>query len=246
MLTDFYGPIYFEPRPCPPLARPPCRSFRQRSAVPASPSTSPLASARQAQSYRRALEPSFVDTLDCLKNSDDGQTSLDSPLLQHYCCKMIPAILPLPGSPWAVLPPGVHHASLTEVEATFATNPWRRELFGGLVDGLRCPQSAGCQTAFLDGSYVTGKPRPTDFDVCWDPLGVDISKVDPVFLDFGNGRSAQKALFKGEFLPSSMVCANVGRAFVEFFQLDRFTGNRKGIISISLIADPVLLRRVQP
>lgn len=159
---------------------------------------------------------------------------------------MIPALILLPGSPWNVLPPGVHQASLDEVEAAFATNAWRRELFKGLVDASGRLRMAGCPTVFLDGSYVTGKPRPGDFDACWDPSGVDGSKLDPVFLEFENGRAAQKAAFKGEFFPSSMICADVGQAFVEFFQLDRFTGKKKGIISISLSADPVLLRKVQP
>jgi hypothetical protein len=139
----------------------------------------------------------------------------------------------------------VHQANLDEVEAAFATNTWRRELFAGLVDALGRLRTAGCPTVFLDGSYVTGKPRPADFDACWDPSGVDLSKLDPVFLKFENGRAAQKAAFKGEFFPSSLICADVGQTFVEFFQLDRFTGDKKGIISISLSTDPVLLRRVQ-
>jgi uncharacterized protein DUF6932 len=159
---------------------------------------------------------------------------------------MIPMLIPLSGSPWTVLPPGVHSANLNEVEAAFATNAWRRELFDGLVDASGRLQLAGCLTVFLDGSYVTGKPRPQDFDGCWDPSGVDVSKLDPLFLDFANARAAQKAAFKGEFFPSSMMCADVGQTFIEFFQLDRFTGNKKGIISISLSTDPFLLRKVKP
>lgn len=159
---------------------------------------------------------------------------------------MIPPLVSLPGAPWTILPPGVHRASLHEVEAAFATNAWRRELFSGLVDALRRLRLAGCTTVFLDGSYVTGKPRPKDFDACWDPSGVDRRKLDPIFLKFANGRADQKSAFKGEFFPASMICADVGQSFIEFFQLDRFTGNRKGIISVSLPSDPVLLRKVQP
>ena len=159
---------------------------------------------------------------------------------------MIPALVPLNDSPWAVLPPGIHQADLYEVAAAFATNAWRRELFSGLVDACGRLRAAGCLTVFLDGSYVTGKPRPEDFDACWDPAGVDPVNLDPVFLQFGNGRAAQKAAFKGEFFPSSMTCADVNRAFVDFFQMDRFTGQQKGIISIPLSADPLLSRKVQP
>lgn len=137
-------------------------------------------------------------------------------------------------------------ASLKDVAAAFATNSWRRELFDGLVLACSKLRAAGCPTVYLDGSYVTGKPRPGDFDACWDPAGVDPAKLDPVFRRFENGRAAQKAAFKGEFFPSSMICADVGQTFVDFFQMDRFTGNQKGIISIPLSADPLLLGKMQP
>ncbi len=114
---------------------------------------------------------------------------------------MIPSLVHIQGSPWPVLPPGIYPAGLAEVATSFATNPWRRELFDGLAEALRRLRHAGCPTVFLDGSYVTGKPKPGDFDACWDPLGVDPGKLDPLFLQFANGRSAQKAAFKGEFSP---------------------------------------------
>ena len=157
---------------------------------------------------------------------------------------MIPPLVTLEGSPWTVLPPGVHRAGLDDVKIAYATNAWRRDLFGGLVDAAARLRSAGCSTIYLDGSYVTGKPRPEDFDACWDPIGVNHGKLHPVFFEFRNGRAAQKAAFKGEFFPSSMMCVDVSQAFVEFFQIDRFTGRKKGIIAISLSADPVLLRKV--
>lgn len=158
---------------------------------------------------------------------------------------MIPALVSLPGSPWPVLPPGIHPAGLADVSAAFATNVWRRDLYNGLVDACGRLHRAGCPTVYLDGSYVSGKPRPGDFDACWDPNGVDPTKLDSVFLEFANGRAAQKAAFRGEFFPSSMLCADVGKSFVEFFQRDRFTGKQKGIIAIPLTADPLLSRKVQ-
>lgn len=128
----------------------------------------------------------------------------------------------------------------------FATNTWRRELFGGLVLACGKLRLAGCLTIYLDGSFVTEKPEPGDFDACWDPTGVDLAKLDPLFLEFANGRAAQKAAFKGEFFLSSMMCEDVGQAFVDFFQRDRFTGKQKGIVSIPLSADPLLSGKVQP
>ena len=159
---------------------------------------------------------------------------------------MLPALVPLPGSPWTVLPPGIHTATLQEVSDNFATNVWRRKLFDGLLLAAGKLRLAGSPAIHLDGSYVTGKPMPGDFDACWDPTGVDPTKLDPVFLDFSQSRAAQKSLFKGEFFPSSMMCVDVGQSFINFFQLDRFTGKRKGIVCISLSADPLLSGKVQP
>lgn len=158
---------------------------------------------------------------------------------------MIPALIDMPGSPWPLLPPGVHEANLNEVAAAFATNPRRRKLFCGLVDACSRLRQAGCRTVFLDGSYVAGKPKPGDFDACWDPTGIDPARLDPVFLDFANGRAAQKVAFGGEFFPSSVMCTDVGQAFLEFFQTDRFTGKQKGIIAISLSADALLTGKGQ-
>ena len=159
---------------------------------------------------------------------------------------MVPALIALSGSPWTVLPAGIHSASLQEVAHIFARNAWRRELCDGLIFASGKLRAAGCPTIYLDGSFVTSKPRPGDFDACWDPQGVDPAKLDLLFLDFSNGRAAQKAAFKGEFFPSSMMCADVGQTFVDFFQVDRFTGKQKGIIVISLSADPLLSGKVQP
>ena len=158
---------------------------------------------------------------------------------------MIPSLVRINGSPWTVLPPGVHQASLQDVEESFATNSWRRELFDGLVEASLLLKSAGCSLIYLDGSYVSAKPKPGDYDACWDHEGVDPYKLDPVFLIFNDGRAAQKAAFKGEFFPAAMTNTETGPTFIDFFQVDRFTGTKKGILSISLTTDPVLMRKVQ-
>lgn len=156
---------------------------------------------------------------------------------------MIPALTPVPGAPWDVLPPGVHAATLSEVEAAFAINPWRRELFGGFLIAGASLYLAGCVKLYLDGSYVTGKPMPGDYDACWDPAGVDPAKLDPTFRDFSRKRQAQRTKFKGEFFPSTMLNVPT-QPFVDFFQVERFTGLKKGILLIVLSADPTLMRRL--
>jgi hypothetical protein len=66
-----------------------------------------------------------------------------------------------------------------------------------------------------------------------------------VFRDFSKNRQAQKAKFKGEFFPSTMKNTPT-QPFVDFFQVDRFTGMSKGILVIVLSADPSLTRRIAP
>lgn len=153
---------------------------------------------------------------------------------------MIPDHVGLPGSPWPVLPPGIHQATLAEVERRFASNPKRRVQFRGFVAALVDLRRAGCRRAFLDGSFVTAKPNPGDFDACWDPTGVDPEFLDSALLTFENDRAAQKAKYHGELFPSTIPADRAGAIFVEFFQVDRFTGAAKGIVAIDLTADSML------
>jgi len=136
------------------------------------------------------------------------------------------------GGPWKVLPPGVHNATLEEVETRFAISDHRKRLFSGFRGGVMALRKAGCRKIYLDGSFVTEKPIPADFDVCWDSMGVDITKLDPVFLDFCDGRKKQKKTFHGEFFPVDFL-ANGKNFFFDFFQIDRYTENAKGIICVS-------------
>src|SRR5579871_4513238 len=100
-----------------------------------------------------------------------------------------------------VLPAGIHEASLEQVRVRYATNERRQTLFEGFMRGFLVLTAAGCTSVLLDGSFVGEKEEPSDFDACWAPAGVEWSKLDPVLLDFSNGRKAQKEKYGGEFFP---------------------------------------------
>lgn len=89
---------------------------------------------------------------------------------------------------------------------------------------------------YLDGSYVTAKPNPGDYDACWEPAYVDASLLDPVFLDFTNRRAAQKQKYYGEYFISIAQADATGRTFLDFFQIEKDSGEAKGIIGINLDA----------
>lgn len=132
------------------------------------------------------------------------------------------------------LPPGVHVATWDEIAASFGTSPWRQRLLQGLRDALMSLKNAGCVIAYIDGSFVTTKSAPGDFDACWDERGVDPYLLDPVLLDFSNRRAAQKARFGGELFPASVAADPNNTSFLNFFQVDKATGDPKGIIAIDL------------
>lgn len=159
---------------------------------------------------------------------------------------MLPSYVSIAGAPWPVLPPGVHPAMLAEIEQRYAYNAKRRQLFQGLKDASANLVQAGCSSLYLDGSFVTDKPIPGDFDACWDPNGVSPQRLDPVFFPFANQRAEQKSKFGGEFFPSTTRADAHGRTFIEFFQVEKFTGQPKGIVLINLSHDPMLQPQVTP
>jgi len=143
---------------------------------------------------------------------------------------MIPDLVDV-GGPWKVLPPGIHPATVEEVKSVFVINSVRERLFDGFVLGTTALALAGCRTVYLDGSFVTEKETPGDYDVSWDTTGVDVAKLDSVFLDFTDSRRFQKDKFLGEFFPESAAFA-----VLALFQIDKYTGARKGILKITLSA----------
>ena len=132
------------------------------------------------------------------------------------------------------LPPGVHWATWNELYDRFGTTGWRRQLLGGLRVALEELRNAGCLTAYVDGSFVSSKSEPGDFDACWEEAGVDLDRLDPVLLTFDDGRAAQKAKYKGELFPASAVAGLGEGVFLSFFQTDKDTGARKGIVALDL------------
>jgi hypothetical protein len=132
------------------------------------------------------------------------------------------------------LPAGIHWATWREVETRLGFNARRRQLFNGFRRGCDELRRAGCRLVYLDGSFVTSKEEPADFDACWDIQNVDDSVLDPVFFVFANGRAEQKKKFMGEFFPAELPEGATGKAFVEFFQINKVTGTPKGIVALRI------------
>ena len=136
--------------------------------------------------------------------------------------------------PGGNLPRGVHAATWTLFVTRFGQTDYRRRLISGLKRALDSLKRAGCHRAYVDGSFVTDKERPGDYDACWDPLGVNAALLDPILLRFENERLLQKIVFFGELFPSHWPANAAGQRFVDFFQIDKNTGSQKGIVLLNM------------
>ena len=150
------------------------------------------------------------------------------------CLVAIPQLDPITGN----LPSGIHEATWAELAETFGINQCRRALLKGLRAALDTLAEAGCRRVYIDGSFVTAKAEPQDFDACWEAEGVDPAKLDPVLLDFSHRRAAQKAKYGGELFVADWPAEPHGTRFVEFFQQDKATGEAKGVVALTLGGGP--------
>ena len=133
-----------------------------------------------------------------------------------------------------LLPAGIHWATWQEISDRFGTNDQRKILLAGLRRALDSLKEAGCLTVYIDGSFVTSKEIPGDFDGCWDPSNVDPHKLDPVLIRPDRRRATQKAKYGGELFVATMRNGNPGPVMLDFFQGDKESGKRKGIVAIDL------------
>jgi hypothetical protein len=134
-----------------------------------------------------------------------------------------------------LLPTGIHIAdSWQEFALRFGQTPHRQNLLSGMKSALGILRGANCQQVYVDGSYVTAKEHPNDFDICWDITGVDPDQLDPILLKLDDGRIAQKIKYLGEFFPAQWTECGSGKTFLDFFQIDKATGDSKGIVVIKL------------
>lgn len=133
------------------------------------------------------------------------------------------------------LPPGVHFCDWQEFVERFGTNDTRRRMIAGLQLAITQLKAAGCRTIYINGSFVTIKPNPQDFDACYDNETVDIDylRINAPRLLNHYDRAGQKAKYRGEIFPSQQPIGNYGINSFELFQRDR-QQNVKGIIAIDL------------
>jgi hypothetical protein len=132
------------------------------------------------------------------------------------------------------LPVGIHEATLEEFKKRFAHTIWRNQLYDKLLRLIEDLKTIGCKTVYIDGSYVTTKEVPGDYDACWENIGVDEDALvlNPA-LTFER-RELQEEWYGADVFPARVEEAASGLLFLDFFQVDKATGFRKGIVKIEI------------
>jgi len=133
-----------------------------------------------------------------------------------------------------MLPPGIHKSSWSEFCKRYGYNDKRKELLDGLRLLLDELKKVGCQAVYVDGSFVTEKDAPNDYDLCWKMDNVLVEDLDPVLLDYtlsGKEKIAQK--YKGDIRGAEFAVRETGATYLEFFQHDQ-NGEPKGVMQLTL------------
>ncbi len=138
-------------------------------------------------------------------------------------------------SPEGFLPPGIHMTTWEEFEERYASSMIRRTQLKGMKRALIEFKKAGCSRIYIDGSFVTGKKNPGDFDALYELDELLPDCIDKILIDASaEGRKKQKKYYEGEFFPASAKADPYGNKFLDFFQKDKRTKKPKGIIRIEL------------
>lgn len=116
------------------------------------------------------------------------------------------------------LPKGAHKATLNEIKRRFSTNsPKRKELFEGfqVLTGLLHKHRTDIEVFLLNGSFVTAKESPEDYDC------ILVTKVSCKFsASEVKQLSAAKELFNAHLLIFSEEDVEEYHGFVDFFGHD--------------------------
>ncbi len=132
-----------------------------------------------------------------------------------------------------MLPPGRHEATVGEIRRRFGRgNPVRTRLMKGLERVLQMAMKVGASLLFLDGSFVTDKKEPGDWDaVLVLPVGSPIWSKEAIAMA---DRPEVRKRYGGDLFTMMEEDTEVLAHYVdEVFAHDRH-GRAKGLVVVRL------------
>ena len=145
-----------------------------------------------------------------------------------------------------LLPKGIHETTWELFSVHFGKSSRRRKgLIKKIEIVIKILKEVGCKELYIDGSFVTKRNRPEDFDACWLREGVDLSRLNQLapILKYAPGFFKGvdcKQKYGGDIFPLTRLVPNPKNSegqditYLEFFQMDKESGQDKGIILLKL------------
>jgi hypothetical protein len=121
--------------------------------------------------------------------------------------------------------------SYEEFKHHFGTNQRRINQINNALKFFRLFHSCGCQTVFVDGSFVSKKENPEDIDLCFDLTDMDVEKIRKVFPQFFEPNEIGK--IHREFQCHILHFDKNFTVYFDFLHEDR-NGNPKGLVRLDI------------
>ena len=142
------------------------------------------------------------------------------------------------------LPPGEpYEAAWGEIVERLTWTKQRQFLLERLLVVLVELRAYGCRWFYLDGSFVSDKDEPGDWDGCWEMEGVNavlLNEINPALYGDRLWRSRFREQYHGDiFRVRAGGYRSDQKSMLLYFQQDR-NGNPKGILKIDLETVPWL------
>jgi hypothetical protein len=143
-----------------------------------------------------------------------------------------------------LLPEGIHETTWELFCERFGNSSRKRKnLIQKIAVVINILRKVGCQKVYLDGSFVGRMKQPGDFDICWDPVGVDLkllNEIAPILKYAPNPfRTVTcKKKYGGDILRSNRLQPSPKGegmlTILSFFQMKKENDEPKGIILLKL------------
>ena len=131
----------------------------------------------------------------------------------------------------------IFEMSWEEFKELFGYNEKRRWLLEGMELAISDFKKIGCKAFYADGSLVTSKEEPGDYDICWDDTGMELLKAwqkCPELFDIGRNGQKIKDRYRGDVVPANNCPdPDSGINFVAYFMKDQ-EDRKKGIIRVEI------------